>query len=266
MVSTTITNILAFNDIKEPTTIKTDDMPTFLHAVDSILCFSVLFGDEVSFVSQLSQCMKEALEEKPPFIITPQELKIVFRMFDRIRHFTSIIKMTNDVVRAMVEILPGLEKKWQNNKLVGRNLATRTQDIRDEIEILLDKRAEDQREIDKLRKSMKSVTLKEKKLEEAEALVFAAREEKSAREDKLRNENSRLQSELANLKIKLEAANAEPDKVREEFSGKMRRLHDRVSARDKTIAEKDKIIAEQDQTIEKTKSKIVELKAACKKL
>jgi chromosome segregation ATPase len=83
----------------------------------------------------------------------------------------------------------------------------------------------DAREISHLQKT---TALKDKKLREAETDLIKAREFKGAREEKLSQENRKLEFELSNVRHELEKARKEPDYVREQFSNKIQKLHDKI--------------------------------------
>jgi len=141
---------------------------------------------------------------------------------------------TVDAIESMIKCLPNMEDQFaQINKqdiearlslvINGIKKALRSRDnaIKDELSL------------------RKAVALKDRKLQEAEAAITKARDFRGEREDELKSENQKLEANLNNVKHELEKALRVPDKVREEFFGKIQKLCDKVRDLEKMVREGD---------------------------
>jgi hypothetical protein len=116
------------------------------------------------------------------------------------------------------------------------------------------------------------VALKEKRLQEAEAVITRARDLTADREEKMNRENQKLESELANVKQQLEKALRVPDRVRDEFFGKIQKLHDKNRDLENKVKEieaaREILYLDQEATIkylESSRAKVDQQKAALKR-
>lgn len=215
-------------------------------------------------MAYLFDCWAKTTHEDPAFnFVCDEHQKDIFRFYERINFFCDCLQETSDVLRTMADLLPGLKKTW---KKVPRDLPIRVGDVYKEIEGVTRDLDDATKECNRLRKSLKSDTMKEKKIEEADAKLAAIRNEKTSQEEKLVANVSRLEYELAAAKTKLDNTRGEPDKIRTEFFDKIQRLHDKVATRDKTIAEKDNTIAEKDKTITEHEKLLKKYKAGAMKI
>jgi hypothetical protein len=118
----------------------------------------------------------------------------------------------------------------------------------------------------------KSIPPRDKTINEQATEILRAREFRGMREEKLSEENLKLESEISDFKQKLEKALKRPDEVRAEFSGKLQRLHDKVRNLEGTLKEEKQnheILkldnAASVEELEKCQSKITKYKEAIEK-
>lgn len=217
------------------------------------------------FFEEIFHCWKLTAEESS----ATQHLKDLFRLYERVHFYTVVTEKASKVIESMHDLLPGLKEVSKHNGEVSRCLPGRVEDVREQVKRLWQEQNEAVKESHRLRKL---VAVKDKKLEEKDALVANVRDLKGVQEEKLRGEVSRLDFELSTAKKKIEDARGAPDKVRDEFSAKVQRLHDKIAAREKTIADgvtahesTKKELNEKKEELRKANDKIAEQEKLLKK-
>lgn len=84
---------------------------------------------------------------------------------------------------------------------------------------------------EEVKKLNKKVAVKERTLVEKEKLLALTGKSNHQHQEELKSEINRAKSEAEKLIHELEKARKEPDKVKEQWSGKIQKLHDKVAAK-----------------------------------
>ncbi|KAE8453114.1 hypothetical protein EG329_012301 [Mollisiaceae sp. DMI_Dod_QoI] len=163
------------------------------------------------------------------------------------QHFTNII---GEIFACLAEQYPDIsselkqltspEETLEFIKKVLVSLQKQLSDTRRSLDVKQNELVSAQSDIEQVKRNFeekytkplqKKIIKKEKALVDKERELMLAWESNHRREEGLKLERNRVEAEAENLKHELEKSRKEPEKVREQWSRKVQKLHDRVTAK-----------------------------------